>query len=165
MALVQGRSAGGGRNRAANTLPSAGAASPEGWGWSTDADSLFTAHAASDSSTHSKFREGRENTGKRRNLKKKVPCHSRNSQSKEHTSNQIVLIPTCPHTFPHYLKQSPYGLESKVHGRQGLSEFSAGRLSSKKFHLQPRGFLPPFPAVETPKGRSGGSGPEGRPVR
>lgn len=52
-----------------------------------------------------------------------MSCHSRNPQSKEHNSNQIVLIPTRPNTFPHYLKQSPYGLESEVHRRQGLSEF------------------------------------------
>lgn len=120
----------------APALPLEQSAKGQGLGWSA----MPTVHkqpvqTQTDGSTQSEFREGRESMENRMNLKKKVSCRrkipkAKNTPQTKSSSFQHVIT-----LFPHGLKQSPYGLESEVHGRRCLSTFSTGRLSSKKLSL------------------------------
>ena len=139
-----------------------------GAGANSPSAATVPAEPQTDDPIHKKFSKSREreSTGNTTNLKKSFML-SQKPQSKEHTSNQRVLILRRDNTFPHILKRSPYGLELEVHRRQFVrvlhqaSVFQEVQLAACRLPRVPA----PSPAVLGPRGRSRAWGPEVRPVR
>lgn len=105
-------------------------------GWNAGADSpaavMAPAQPRTDKAIHTKkFTKSRENTGTITSLKK-VSCCCRHKTQKQKT--HLKLSRPHPKTFqhvPHYLKRSPYGLDSKVHGGGMSRILRLARLSGK----------------------------------